>query len=87
MKRKSKATHPEVCDAGTEIASDLGSMTNSPKGPTFLHPPAHSNHPVETFLKGMHPLLPSGAPATPGKIPKSASFLTGMQGGIWLRLG
>jgi hypothetical protein len=42
--------------AGTQIASDVGSIANSPNGPTFHAPPAHSNHPAETFLKGMHTL-------------------------------
>jgi hypothetical protein len=56
MEMKSLATHPEVCDAGTAIASDGGSMTNSPNGPTIHDPPAHSNRPAEPFLKGVHTL-------------------------------
>ena len=55
MEMKSLATHPEVCDAGTAIASDGGSMTNSPNGPTIHAPPAHSNRPADPFLKGMYP--------------------------------
>jgi hypothetical protein len=53
---KTNATHPEVCDVGTEIASDVGSMTNSPTAPMIHDPPAPSNHPAEPFLKGMHTL-------------------------------
>jgi hypothetical protein len=62
MEMKSLATHPEVCDAGTEIVSDGGSTTNSPNGPTIHDPLAHSNHPAEPFLKGMHTLA-RGCPA------------------------
>jgi len=47
---RSMATPLEVCDAGTEIAFDGGSMTNSPNGPTIYDPPVHSNHPAEPFL-------------------------------------
>jgi hypothetical protein len=87
---KSLATHPEVCDAGTEIASDGGSTTNSPNGPTIHDPLAHSNHPAEPFLKGMHTLA-RGCPAELWlprvRAPKIASFLKGMHMGIWLRPG
>ena len=53
---QTKATHPEVCDAGRGIASDVGSMTNSPNGPTIYDPPVHSNQTAQPFLKGMHTL-------------------------------
>jgi hypothetical protein len=53
---RSKATPPEVCGFGTQIASDGGSIANSRNDPTFNDPPAHSNHPTEPFLKGMHTL-------------------------------
>jgi hypothetical protein len=90
MEMKSLATHPGVCDAGTEIASDVGSIANSPIGLTFHDPPAHSNRPAETFLKGMHTLA-RGCQAERGlprvRAPKSASFLKGMHLGTWLRRG
>jgi hypothetical protein len=73
-----KVTHPEPCDAGTQIASDGGSIANSPNGPTFDNPPAHSNHPAEPFLKGMHTLArgcPSAAPGYPGSAPPQERFI------------
>jgi hypothetical protein len=62
VEMKSQTTHPEVCDTDTEIASYRGSIANSPNVPTFHDPPAHSNHPAESFLKGMHNLA-RGCPA------------------------
>ena len=47
---RDKATPPEVCGSVTQIASDVGSIANSPNDPTFHAPPAHSNHPAEPFL-------------------------------------
>lgn len=47
------ATDPHVCDAGTQNAFDRGSTTKTPRGRTFHVPFTHSNHPAETFLKGM----------------------------------
>jgi len=41
VEMKSQTTHPEVVDTGTEIASEMGSMTNSPNGPT-IHPLART---------------------------------------------
>ena len=59
---RSMATPREVCGAGTDSAFDVGSIANSLIGPTFHDPPAHSNHPTEPFLKGMHTLA-RGCPA------------------------
>jgi hypothetical protein len=51
---RSMATPLEVCGSGTQIASDVGSTTNSLNGRTIHDPPAQWNLPAEPFLKGMH---------------------------------
>jgi hypothetical protein len=87
---RSKATDPEVWDAGTEIASGVVSMTNCPNGPTIYTPLAHSNHPSEPFVKGMHTL--ARGCQTERWLPRVRSqyqrFIPdGNAQGIWLRLG
>lgn len=48
-----KATPHEVCGVVTQIASDVGLISNSRNDPTFHDPPTNSNHPAEPFLSGM----------------------------------
>jgi hypothetical protein len=70
---KCKATHPEVCDTGTQIASDVGSIANSPNGRHDLRPSRAFQPPGRTIPEGNaypSPGLPSGALATPGPRPK-----------------
>jgi len=61
-----------------------------PKRPHVPRPSRALQPPGRTIPEGNaypSPGLPSEAPATPGAMPKSASFLKGMHMGIWLRLG
>jgi hypothetical protein len=61
-----------------------------PKQPHVPRPSRAMEPPGRTIPEGNaypSPGLPSGAPATPGTMPKKGSFLKGMHRGIWLRLG